>query len=169
MKNYRSGSFVAAVALITLGVLFLFLNLFSGFRIGGTWPAIFFILSAAFCVPAFLWPDHRQALAALFIPGAILLTLGFIFTFNVITGDWASWAYAWILIPGGVGLGMLMAGWYGQWGKVIVAIGTWMLLASLVFYSLFAALFGALIFKIIGPLVMVLAGGLLVWRSLVRK
>ena len=103
--NHR-GSLIAGVILIGLGVLFFLLNLLPGVNFDKLWPVIFILLAAGFFIPPLLWPQQRQGLSGLFIPGAIMLMLGLIFFYNTFTNDWASWAYAWTLIPGGVGLGL---------------------------------------------------------------
>ena len=106
MENTNRGTVILGTFLIAIGVVYLLLNLVPGIQTVQTWPVIFFFLAAAFFLPVFLWPSAKRGLAGLYIPGSIMLVLGLIFTYDVLTLDWASWAYAWLLIPGGVGLGL---------------------------------------------------------------
>ena len=165
MNTLNRGSIFGAVMLIGLGVLLLILNI-AGVTLKETWPIIFFALGAGFFLPPLLWPSVKAGLAGLCIPGAILLSLGCIFLYNTLTNDWASWAYAWILINAGVGLGLALAAWIGDWGREVTAIGWWMFVISAVVFSIFATLFGGSVLKAAGPVVLILFGVWLMFRSL---
>lgn len=163
------GSLYIALLLITMGALFLAFQLVPGLTVGAAWPVIFLFIAGGFFLPAVLWPAQRSGLAGLYIPGAIMLTLGVIFLYNVITRDWASWAYAWLLIPGGVGLGLWMASAVGRWGPAVASVGVVMLLICVALFSIFGALFGGPILKAAGPIVIIGAGLFLLLRSLRRS
>jgi len=124
-------STVTAIILIGLGVMFLAFNTIPGLSLERTWPVIFFVVAAGFYLPPLAWPSERKGLSALFIPGSILLTLGLIFFYNTLTNDWESWAYAWTLIPGGVGLGLALAARFGEWGRGALWVGVWMIAGAL--------------------------------------
>jgi hypothetical protein len=130
-----------------------------------TWPLIFFALAAGFYLPVILWPSMRKELAGLFIPGSILLSLGVIFLYNTITNDWASWAYAWLLVNGGVGLGIILAAWIGEWGRDTMRAGIWMLIVCLAAFGFFATLFGGPVLKVAGPLLIIGFGTWILLRS----
>jgi hypothetical protein len=152
-------SMVLGAFLIGIGAIFLILNLIPGVEMGKTWPLIFYILGGAFFLPGFILPDYRQALAALFIPGSILLALALIFTYNVLTGDYAIWAYAWLLLPAGVGFGLLLAGGVGNWGKGVRPVGLWMIIVDVGLFAMFATLFGKNDFiGLIGPVLIIATG-----------
>jgi hypothetical protein len=135
---------------------------------GRTWPVIFFLIALGFYLPPILWPSARQGLAALFIPGSILVALGLIFFYNTLTDDWASWAYAWTLIPGGVGLGLALASRYGGWGHGTMWVGIWMIVGSLVVFGFFGMLFGGAALRSIGPVLLIVGGVLLLVRAFMR-
>jgi hypothetical protein len=151
-----------AVLLIGMGVLFLAFNLIPGFAIGSAWPVVFYILAAGFYLPPILWRDQMRSLSGLFIPASIMLALGLIFTYDVMTHDWASWGYTWTLIIAGVGGGMALAGWSGRWGSIPTWVGSWMLLGSLAIFALFASIFGMPLLKLAGPGLLIVAGILLI-------
>ncbi len=165
MDSNKRGTIILAGTLIVLGVLFLLLNLI-GVRMGQAWPVIFLVIAAVFYIPAFAWPEARKGLAALFIPGSVFLALGLIFAYTTWTGDYLAWAYAWTLIPGGVGLGLWMGGTWGDWGSEVSVVGKWMAGISLVVFALFATLFGGPLLKYIGPVVLILGGLAFMWRTL---
>jgi hypothetical protein len=158
------GSILGACLLIGMGVLFLIFNIV-GISMDKTWPIIFFAIGAVFFLPPMLWPSARAGLAGLCIPGANLISLGCIFLYNTITNDWASWSYAWILIPASVGLGLTLASWLGGWGRHMASIGWWMFIISVVVFSIFATLFGGPTLKVASPVVVILFGVWLMIRS----
>ncbi len=164
MRPFFRARAIVAVGLISVGLLFLLFNLIPGFDTTLIWPVIIVLLGFAFLLPPFLWPSARQGLAALFIPGVILIELGLFFIYNVRTGDWASWAYGWILIPAAVGLGLALAAWVGRWGSVVTWVGWAILISGLFVFTIFALIFGTPILKAIGPIALILTGLLLLVR-----
>jgi hypothetical protein len=169
MKKTNSGSLIAGIGLVLLGALFICFNLIPEFTLAKTWPVIFFVIAFAFFLPGLAWPDARKGLAALFIPGTILFVLGVIFFFNTLTNIWIVWAYAWILVPASVGLGMVLAAWAGQWDRGVRLVGTWIAIISLATFAVFAALFGNGAVKFFGAGVMVLMGIFMLIRSFFKK
>jgi hypothetical protein len=165
MDRANRGTVVVGTFLIAVGVIYLLINLIPGIDLGKTWPIIFFILAAGFYLPALLWQNARRGLAGLYIPGSIMLVLGLIFVYDVLTNDWASWAYAWLLITGGVGLGLTLASVLGEWGHGVSQTGIWMMAVSAGLFALFATIFGQNpIIKTLGPVVIILAGVLILVR-----
>ncbi len=169
MNKRNSGSLIAGIGLILLGALFFVFNLIPGFTLAKTWPIIFFVIAFAFFLPGLAWPDSRKGLAALYIPGTIIFVLGAIFLFNTLTRNWGVWAFAWILIPASVGLGMILAGRAGHWDKGAELVGIWMALISLAIFAVFAALFGNPVTKFIGAGIMVLLGIAMLVRPFLKK
>ncbi len=169
----RIGGLVLGVILIGLGLLFLALNLLSVVLrrdlLGLLWPAIFYAGALVFYIPALINPQNRRELSGLFIPGTILLALGLIFTYNVLSGDWGSWAYAWTLIPAGVGLGLALGSVFGGWGSGATTTGLVMAAISAGAFALFASVFGGLLFKLFGPALIILIGLLLLVRAVIRR
>ncbi|HEX9014208.1 MAG TPA: hypothetical protein VF813_11850, partial [Anaerolineaceae bacterium] len=71
-------------------------------------------------------------------------------------------------IVSGVGLGLALAGWYGQWGRSVVVTGVWMIIVTVTLFSLFGALFGGPALKVVAPILLTVGGVLLLWRALKR-
>jgi hypothetical protein len=165
MENTNRGTVILGTFLIAIGVVYLLLNLVPGIQTVQTWPVIFYFLAAAFFLPVFLWPSAKRGLAGLYIPGSIMLVLGLIFTYDVLTLDWGSWAYAWLLIPGGVGLGLFLGSALGNWERGSLQTGLWMLGVDLGLFALFATIFGSNpVIRMIGPFLIILAGVLVLLR-----
>jgi hypothetical protein len=130
------------VGLIGIGAMFLFGQLLGINIIGTLWP--FFII-----VPGLLFFIGMVALgksgAPLAIPGSIVTMIGLILLFQNVTGLWATWAYAWALIfPTSVGVGIAIAGLWGDDPRAARAGGT-MALVGLIIFLAFAVFFELLL------------------------
>jgi len=68
-----------------------------------SWPLIILGVGAAF-----LLSGIGTTAVGLVIPGAIVLGTGLLLYVQNLTGWWDSWSFAWALIPGFVGLGLLL-------------------------------------------------------------
>jgi hypothetical protein len=165
----QKGNVYVAILLIVLGGLFLAFNLVTGLHIGRAWPLFIFAVSFAFFLPPLLWREQRGGLAGLLIPATILFMLALIFTYNILTDDWVIWTYGWILLVFGVGLGIYLAARLGKWGDSTAWVGIWMLIASLAVFTLFATILSSGLLKLISPVILLIAGGLLLLRGLVKK
>jgi len=160
MKGIDRGSLVGALVLIILGAVFLILNFVPNVGFGELWPVIFFVTALGFYLPAVIWPESRRGLAALYIPGSMILVMGIAFLYNTLSGDWGVWAFAWLLIPLGIGLGMTLAAWIGSWDRPVGEVGIWIMVLNAVGFGLFGTLFGEPLIKAVGAGV-VLGGGIL--------
>jgi len=121
MRN--RAAFAIGAALILMGVLLL-VNTF----IPTSWPLIFLAIGGVLAFTAL-----AGRVPGLWIPATIHSMLGLIFLWQVNLGDYTSWLYVWPLIPGSVGLGMLIAGWVGMPGKRARWFGSVFFLEGLAF------------------------------------
>lgn len=165
MEPRRRTNLIGGLVLTVLGLLILAVQLLPGIQLLFSWPwiiigfglAIFFI-GAATGVPA------------LAIPACIIGGLGGILYYQSATGDWDSWAYIWALIPGLVGLGILLSGLLGEDAEGSAQAGGLLILISLVLFTLFGSFFGAL--GLIGdywPVLLILLGLVLLISPLLRR
>ncbi len=139
---HKRSSIIIGTILILVGFLFLVIQLFPGLAfsldIGQQWPliivsvGILLILSAIFGSPT------------LAIPGSIVSGVGGILYVQNLTNTWSSWAYIWTLIPGFVGIGLLLAGLLGHQRRVSWREGSRLLLISAVLFFVFGAFFNGL-------------------------
>lgn len=171
MKNINRGYLIAGIGLVFLGVLFIIFNLFSKITGAQTWPIILLVAAFGFFLPALVWPQSKKELASLYIPGAILFVLGAIFLFNTLTDQWGNvWLFAWLLIPGSVGLGLMLASWIGQWSHSVWTVGAWIAAISLVLFAVLAGLFGkSLPIKYTGAGCLLVLGLIFLIRSFLNK
>lgn len=139
MRGSRRSGLVGGLLLILLGLLILGIQLLPGVEIEFTWPWIVIGLGLVL-----LLLGAATGVAILTIPASIVVGIGGILYYQTLSGDWDSWAYIWSLIPGFVGVGMLLFTWMGGHGVAPAHIGGTLILISLVLFSLFGSLFGAL-------------------------
>ncbi len=158
MKEGHILSALFGLALILLGASYLVIQFIPGlaawFRPSFWWPAIIIGFGGFFVLAGLLSGAHGLA-----IPGCIIAGIGTILFWQNATGNWASWAYVWTLIPGFVGLGVLLSSLFS--GKVSEAIagGGTLMVISLVLFAVFGGLFGGL--RLIGvywPVLLIVAG-----------
>lgn len=127
-------------------------------------PGLVFLAAAAF---------GRAQTAGLFVPGSILTTLGLLFFVQSATDHYESWAYAWALIWGAVGVGLLLQGWrtgnsrlVGQ-GQRLTGIAAGAFLIGFVFFEgfIFGDFADSWLFRVGLPVVFIGAGAFLLLRQ----
>ncbi len=105
------------------------------------------------------------------IPAAIVTGIGGILYYQNATDNFASWSYMWTLIPGFVGVGIIVAGLLGEHTRHNLARGLNLLVISAVMFLIFGALFGGLgILGPNGPAILLIALGVYILiRGLIRN
>ena len=94
-----------------------------------SWPMIIIGVGLFFLLAAAL-----SGVGPLSIPGCIVGGIGFLLAWQNATGNWESWAYAWPLIPGFVGLGLFISSLIDQESRALRSVGlVMMMVAALVF------------------------------------
>ena len=142
MKREHRGTLVAGLVLILLGVLFLVIQFVPELQtyITFSWPLILVGVGVIMLIVGIL-----AGAPGLAVPACIVGGIGGLLYWQNATGNWDSWAYAWTLIPGFVGLGVLLSGLLGgEDTRQAVSGGFWLILISLVLFAIFGSLFGAL-------------------------
>jgi hypothetical protein len=133
----RNNGVVGGVILIILGLLFLAREIFPEFFEFLDWPFIIIGLGGIFLLWAIL-----SGTGGLAVPGSILVGIGGIFYYQNLTGDWESWAFIWALIPGFVGVGIIISGIIDRNYKEAFSGGLIMLLISGMLFFAFGSAFG---------------------------
>jgi hypothetical protein len=102
--------------------------------------------------------------------GCIVAGIGGILYWQNATGAWASWAYAWTLIPGFAGVGMILAGvMQGDFWRSF-RLGLWQILTSAVLFLVFAAFLGGPnLLGVYWPVLIIGLGVLMLFQSLLRR
>ena len=140
MNRSRRSSLGVGVLLIVLGVLFLLDQFFPGAFgwIGPiTWPLIVVFVGISLLLLGLLTGNPGMA-----VPACVVGGIGLLLYWQNATQNFGSWAYAWALIPGFAGAGVILEGLLrGRPGKALTE-GGWMILVSLVMFAVFASFLG---------------------------
>jgi len=163
----KRGNVAAALVLIILGIWFLSVQLSPGLR--------------AFAINRFTWPLIVLGVGALMgfiglvtwvpgllIPACIVGGIGGLLYWQNATGNWASWAYAWTLIPGFVGAGVMISGLMRGERRTVVG-GGWAIFTSLVLLAIFGSFLGGMALSKYWPVLLILLGFLLLVQSFLRR
>ena len=161
----KRGSILGGIILILAGSFLLLLQMFPGLAdvldLSEQWPLIIVGVGMLFLLGALL------AAPPLAVPGVIIAGIGALLYYQNLTGDWDSWAYAWTLIPGMVGLGLILNNLIaGDWRAGLPAGGR-LLLISAVLFAVFGLFFDG--FGQLGqywPILLIVAG---IWFLLRRR
>ena len=141
MDTQRRGNLVVGFLLLLVGTWFLAGQYYPDLRFFNTlefeWPLLVIGLGLVF----FIFAGLVRA-PGLAIPGAIIAGIGSLLYYQNATGDWESWAYAWTLIPGFVGTGVLISNFFE--GRFIQGIkeGLSLIIFSLAMFAIFGAFLG---------------------------
>lgn len=101
------------------------------------WPMIIIGVGAALLLIGVLTKAPGMA-----VPAAIVSGIGGLLYWQNSTGNWESWAYAWTLIPGFVGLGVLLMGVLEGGRTEKLRGGAWLMVISLFLFFLFGSFLG---------------------------
>jgi hypothetical protein len=100
------------------------------------------------------------------VPAAIVAGIGGILYYQDLTGDWESWSYMWALIPGFVGIGVLLQGLLGENTRHNLRHGLNLMVVSAVLFLVFSAFFGGWsLLGNFGPAILLILLGLWVLGS----
>jgi MFS family permease len=157
MRRRRRGGLAIGMIMILIGGWFLAVQVIPGLdawvdrNIG--WPWIVIGIGLVFLVFGIF------AAPGLAIPAAIISGIGGILYYQNLTGDYESWAYLWTLIPGFVGVGVIVTNLIQGRIKEALRDGWGSIFISLVLFAIFGSAFGDLAF--LGkywPVLLILAG-----------
>jgi hypothetical protein len=135
----RRGSIIGGIILIAVGVFFLILpffpNLADFLNIQQQWPLIIIAVGALFLLGAVMGTP------GLAVPGSIMTGIGALLYFQNLLDAWDTWAFAWTLIIGFVGLGVILSNVLQGTGRKGVREGGKLVLISLIMFLVFGSLF----------------------------
>jgi hypothetical protein len=168
MENQKRTQMVLGLVLVIAGALFLVgrvLNLTLAWPFFG-WPMMIVAVGVGLLLLGLLVGAPDMA-----IPASIVSGIGGILAYQYASGDWASWAYLWALIPVFVGMGMILAAAIA--GRPLKAymeafgpIGF-----GVVFFVILGAFFGGFrgSWGVIAPALLIVIGAILLGRNFLRK
>lgn len=152
-----------SILLVGAGGVLLALNVFLGWSVNVALPLVIMMLGVGFYLLVFVLSKRWRWASLLYVPGSLLVALGLIFLLNVLTNDWQAWAYAWLLMVAGIGLGLVLANGQLQWRQEISLAGWGMVVGGVTLFALFGAIAGGPFIQVMAPILLAV-GGLLLWR-----
>lgn len=169
MNRRRRSNLVAGFLLIFVGALMLATRMvpaMRGWMEVWSWPFYVVAAGAGLFFLGLLLGEPDMA-----VPACIVAGIGGILYWQNATGDWASWAYAWTLIPGFAGVGTVISGLLGSDARrrKVVGDGLQTMLVSAVMFLIFASFFGRALLGDYWPVLLILLGLVLMGRTLFRR
>ncbi len=161
-------SIAMALTLIGIGGWFLAIQIspaLKAFAYGAdTWPLSIIGIGAGLALIGLLtW------VPGMFIPACIVAGIGGLLYWQNSTGDWGSWTYAWTLIPGFIGLGVMIAGLLSRQRGAVTG-GFWTIFYSLVLFGFFGSFLGGWpLISRFWPLLIIVLGVYLLVRAFFRR
>jgi DNA-binding CsgD family transcriptional regulator len=154
---------IASAITAGIGILLLALSIYFDGKINFALPLVFLTLGMAFTFMVFTFRRYWAWSSIFFIPGMLLLVLGIIFLLNVITNDWNSWAYAWLLILTGIGVGTALAAQSIGWRKEILQASVGVAILGTTLFAVFGVIAGGKVIQIMAPILLIFLGVSLRW------
>ncbi|MBN2549321.1 MAG: hypothetical protein JXB15_09195 [Anaerolineales bacterium] len=167
MSRQRRSNIAVGVILILVGAWFLVQRFFPELRLALdlSWPVSIIIVGGVLLLLGLL-----LGLPGMAVPAAVVAGIGGLLYWQNATGEWSSWAYAWTLIPGFVGVGTLLAGLLGENPRQSAAHGLNLIVISAVLFTIFASIFGGLdLFGPYWPVLLILLGLWLLARAVIYR
>lgn len=169
MNRTQRTSITIGILLILFGLFFVALQVVPQFKdfVNAESSWVFIIEGVAV---ALLVLCAIMGLPDMAVPALIVAGIGGILFYQANTGNWGSWAYMWALIPGFVGVGMLLAHVMGATERYPIRASLDTLGSSLILFAIFGSIFGG--FRSLGaywPLILVAAGVVIGIRTLLKK
>lgn len=168
MDESRRSNLVFGVILVLIGAIFLVFQLLPGLQSfinwANAWPLIIVGVGAVFMLSGVL-----GRVPGLAVPACVIGGLGILMYWQNSTDNWASWAYAWALIPGFVGVGTILTGILGGHGAKSFSGGLWLIVISLVMFFIFGSFLGGFGFGDYWPVLLIGLGFLILLRPLFRS
>lgn len=168
MQGKQRSNLAVGLILILMGALFLAYQLVPGAE---NWFGLFdwpiYIVGVALLLAVIGIIGGAPGMA---VPVCVVGGIAGILYWQNITGNWDSWSYVWALIPGFVGLGIIISGLLGSKGNrwETVKGGLWLLVISGVLFVVFGSFFGLPLLGDYWPVLLILLGVLLLGRAVIR-
>jgi hypothetical protein len=162
-------SLATGLILILLGAAFLSAQvapqLFEWFDVENAWPLIIVAFAVFLLLIGILTGTPGMA-----VPACIIGGLGGLFYWQHLTGNWESWAYTWTLIPGFVGVGIILSGLLSGQVSQGLREGGRTIIVSAVLFAVFGSLLGGGdLFKWVFPVVAIAGGLLLLIQNIFQR
>ena len=166
MSRQNRSNIALGIILVLVGAYFLGQKFFPEFVLFRTfeWPMIVIGVGGLLLLIGLLTGQPGMA-----VPAAIVAGIGSILYYQNATGKWETWAYAWALIPGFVGIGSVIAGILGDNPRQSFRNGLNLILISAVLFAIFYAIFGGGPWAAFWPVLLIALGLWLLVRAILRR
>ena len=169
MSRRQRTNIILGLLLILAGTLFLAQQYYPALRIWEyftfSWPWYVIGAGALLLLLGLLVGAPGMA-----VPATIVAGIGGLLYWQQSAGDWRSWAYTWTLIPGFVGLGIILEGLLaGKLRGGLRAGGLLVVLSAILFLVFSSFLGGPALLGVYWPALLILIGLWLIIRSLLRR
>ncbi|MEE4195921.1 MAG: hypothetical protein V2J07_12035 [Anaerolineae bacterium] len=152
------------ILLILVGAVLLAMQFVPALQEWAQWPMILVAVGVVFLVAAFTSGNGDLA-----IPGMITGGIGGILLWQEITRDFNSWSYAWALIPGFVGLGILLANLINR-DRLDRGGGVLLLISGFAFAAFYASeKLDVITSEMIWPFALIFVGVLILFNNFTRR
>lgn len=170
MARRTRSSVIGGTLLILLGLFFLVLQMMpeqmAWLRLEVSWPLIVVGVGLFLLIFGLLVGAPGMA-----VPACVVGGIGALLYWQNATGNWDSWSYVWSLIPGFVGIGVILNGLLG--GEKLrdsLEGGFWLILISLVMFAIFGSFLGGLtLFGSYWPVLLIVLGLVVLVRSFFKR
>jgi hypothetical protein len=169
MERRNRTRLIGGALMVLIGLWVLLVQIFPDLRLWPgfefSWPLIIVGVGFLLLIIGLVTGEPDMA-----VPAVIVAGIGGILYWQNSTDNWASWAYIWALIPGFVGLGIILAGLLSGDFRRALREGLNLIIISAVLFTIFASFFGGL--NILGPywpILLILLGIWLLVQALWRK
>lgn len=168
MEQGQRANIVAGLLIILIGVAFLVAQIFPDsiafIDLKENWPLLVIGVGVFLFLMGLLTSTPTLAIPALIVGG-----IGGILYWQNATGNWESWAYIWTLIPGFVGVGVVVSGLLAGKTREALHDGSRAILVSLIMFAIFGSFLGGGQFSgLLWPIILIGAGFMILLGSLFR-
>ena len=169
MENKGRSNIAAGVLLILFGAIFLAVQLapdmFVWLQPEQNWPLIVIGAGLLLLVIGLVVGEP-----GMLVPAAIVGGIGGLLYWQSVTGRWGTWAYAWTLIPGFVGVGVFFSRLIEGRPRQAITEGGQAILVSMVLFAVFGSFLGRREFPdVLLPALLIGAGLLVMINTLLAK
>jgi len=169
MSRQSRSNLVVGILLVLIGALILAGRFIPGVKdwleLDYTWPLIVVAVGIFLFLLGLL-----TGAPGLAVPACIVGGIGGILYWQNATGNWASWAYLWTLIPGFVGIGIIISGFLsGEWRSSLREGITTILTSIFLFVIFWLFLGGSAIGWEYWPALLIIFGLWILVRQLFRR
>lgn len=159
----KKNGLLFGIILILVGAALIVLQMYPALRQWVDWPMFVIGIGVVFLIASVVTGNGDLA-----IPGFINAGVGGILYYQNLTGDWNSWSYIWTLIPGFIGLGILVSNLINR-DPVERSGVTLMILSAAAFALFYLGEHFNVGWEMLWPVALVVVGILIIVRNVFRR